>query len=84
MIDLLKYLPALTPIILIGALVLGWTSRGKIQEFLENLVDNHVHTIVGELGRDISAQLINQTDHRSNKLDETANKIVSALIRPPQ
>jgi hypothetical protein len=25
-----------------------------------------------------------RTEHLSNKLDETANKIVSALIRPPQ
>jgi hypothetical protein len=29
----------------------------------------------------VSTQL-NQTDHLSDKLDETANKIVAALIRP--
>jgi hypothetical protein len=36
------------------------------------------------VGETASTQLNNQTDHLSNKLDETAKKIVAALIRPPQ
>jgi hypothetical protein len=84
MLDLLKYLPVLTPSILIAAGVLGWTSRGKVQFFMENLVDNHVHTVVGELGKGIQDQIANQTTHLTNKLDEQTNKLVAAIQNQPR
>jgi hypothetical protein len=75
-----SFIPALTPAILLTALTLGWKARGKIQGFFENLVDNHIHTIAGEVSKQISMTLDNQTSHLSNKLDEQGNKIVAAIL----
>jgi hypothetical protein len=75
-----SYIPVLTPAILLSALTLGWTSRSKIQGFFENLVDNHIHTIAGEVSNQINSKLDIQTEHLSNKLDEQGNKIVAAIL----